>query len=115
MHRDLKPSNVMITRMADGGDFARVLDFGVAKIMDDDATALTAENSNPGTPAYMAPEQARSLSPSAPADVYAVAVMLYEMLTGERPFTGNSAVAVMLQHAQTPPPRLKEKCRISRV
>jgi len=109
VHRDLKPGNIMVTPMADGGDFARVLDFGVAKILDDDSTALTAENSNPGTPAYMAPEQARNEPVGPQADIYALAVILYEMLSGERPFTGTSAVAVLVQHAQTPPPRMTEK------
>lgn len=110
VHRDLKPSNIMVSPVADGGDFARVLDFGVVKALDDDDTALTAENAHPGTPAYMAPEQARSEPVGPPADLYAVAVMLYEMLTGERPFTGTSAVAVLVQHAHTPPPRLVERC-----
>lgn len=109
VHRDLKPGNIMVRQLADGGDFAQVLDFGIAKILDETRTALTAENQNPGTPAYMSPEQARNETIGPPTDLYALSVMFFEMLVGERPFTGTSAMSVLLQHVQAAPPRLTER------
>ena len=109
VHRDLKPGNIIVRQLADGGDFAQVLDFGIAKVLDETQTALTHESQNPGTPAYMSPEQARNEPVGAPTDLYALGVILFEMLVGERPFTGTSAMSVMLQHVQATPPSLKSR------
>lgn len=71
-------------------------------------TALTHENQNHGPPAYMSPEQARNAPVGPPSDLYALSVMLFEMLVGERPFVGTSAM--LLQHVQAEPPSLKARC-----
>ncbi len=97
IHRDIKPQNVMIGR--DG--IARVADFGIARAAED--VGLTTTGSSIGTVSYMAPEQAQ-VEPLTPAtDLYAVGVMLYEMLTGKLPFEAPTIVALMLAHIQTPP------------
>jgi hypothetical protein len=104
VHRDLKPENVMVT--SSGG--VKIADFGVAKVMQDEAgRALTESGSTVGTPAYMTPEQALAANVGPAADLYAVGVMAYEMLSGEVPFHGSDvAMAVMLQHLNEPVPPL---------
>jgi serine/threonine protein kinase len=98
VHRDLKPANVMIGE--DGR--VRLLDFGIAKFAD---TRLTATGQILGTPGYMAPEQWRGEPLDARSDVWALGVLLYEMLTGERPFPGTdlATVAERVLRAQPPP------------
>jgi len=97
VHRDIKPQNIMLTQ--DGT--AKVTDFGIAKGLAD--TTLTDAGFGMGTVHYISPEQARG-EPATPAsDLYAVGVMLYEMLTGVLPFTGDSTVSVALKHVQEPP------------
>jgi tetratricopeptide (TPR) repeat protein len=93
VHRDLKPGNVMLTE-----DGVRIVDFGLATFAD--ALKLTAEHSTLGTAAYMSPEQVRGLSADARSDVWAVGVMLYEMLTGHVPFQGShpEAIAYAVRH-----------------
>jgi len=105
VHRDIKPDNVMIS-----GGSAMVMDFGVAKAVTDAATTrastLTQLGVALGTPAYMAPEQAAA-DPTTDhrADIYAFGVMAYEMLTGETPFAGRPAQAMLAAHAvETPEP-----------
>jgi tetratricopeptide (TPR) repeat protein len=87
VHRDVKPGNVMLTE-----DGVRILDFGLATFAD--ALKLTVEHSTLGTAAYMSPEQVRGQSADARSDVWAVGVMLYEMLTGHVPFQGSHAEAI---------------------
>jgi serine/threonine-protein kinase len=94
VHRDIKPQNVLIA--SDGS--VKVTDFGVAH-MELDA-ALTTAGTTVGTASYMAPEQAQGQSPTPAADVYAVGVMLYEMVTGRLPFNEATSVATMLAHIQ---------------
>ena len=104
VHRDLKPSNLMIT---EGGQL-KLTDFGIAK--DLDATALTGTGRTLGTAAYMAPEQIRGTPEiSHKTDLYALGAVLYQMLTGEPPFTGASAVVLMHAHINNPPPRPRAK------
>jgi serine/threonine-protein kinase len=94
IHRDLKPSNLMILK--DGT--VKLTDFGIAK--DTDVTALTAANSTVGTAAYMSPEQCRGVRDiSHKSDLYSMGIMFYELLTGRKPFTGETAMEVFLQHA----------------
>ena len=103
-HRDLKPSNLMI---AEDGTL-KLTDFGIAK--DEDATALTATGRTMGTAAYMAPEQIRGTPEvSHKTDLYALGVLLYQMLVGEPPFQGKSAVVLMHAHLTEPPPRASDK------
>jgi serine/threonine-protein kinase len=100
VHRDLKPANVFLTRSGR----TIVLDFGVAKLLDGTAT-LTRTGAMIGTPAYMAPEQIQAHPLDGRADIYAVGVMLYELLAGVRPFAG-STFEVVKDHIQRPPPPL---------
>lgn len=101
VHRDIKPSNIMLRQM-DGNLRAVLMDFGIAKIQDAQ-TALTGTGAV-GTIDYMAPEQILAAKEvDHRADIYALGVMLYEMLTGERPFKG-SAGQVLFAHLQQPPP-----------
>jgi serine/threonine-protein kinase len=97
LHRDLKPENLMLTRRADGTDWVKLLDFGVARLAEDaDATALTREGQTPGTPHYLAPELARGEQPpSASSDLYSLGVVLFELLTGRRPHPNGSYNAVL--------------------
>jgi len=100
VHRDLKPANVFLTRSGR----TIVLDFGVAKLLDSTAT-LTRTGAMIGTPAYMAPEQIQAHPLDGRADIYAIGVMLYELLSGVRPFAG-STFEVVKDHIQRPPPPL---------
>ncbi len=92
VHRDLKPENVFVSPTPDGGDLVKVLDFGVAKLLEPDpAISLrqTFEGAVVGTPLYMAPEQAAGLPVDTRADVYGVGCLLYELITGRSPYTAN--------------------------
>jgi tRNA A-37 threonylcarbamoyl transferase component Bud32 len=102
VHRDLKPENVFLIQRAGDPDFVKVLDFGIAKMLDQvPAQELTQAGQVVGTPTYMAPEQARGdANIDARADVYAVGAMLYRMVTGHRPFQGANFNALLFAIAQ---------------
>jgi serine/threonine-protein kinase len=102
IHRDVKPSNILITRSGD----PMLTDFGIAKIIDEETTLdLTGTSAAVGTPEYMAPEQATSKSVDHRADIYALGIVLYETLTGRKPYTADTPMAVMIMHARDPLPR----------
>ncbi|MFZ5903229.1 MAG: protein kinase domain-containing protein [Chloroflexota bacterium] len=102
IHRDVKPSNILIT--ADGEPM--LTDFGIAKIIDDEATQdLTGTSAAVGTPEYMAPEQATAKTVDHRADIYALGVVLYEMVTGRKPFVADTPMAVLIKHATESLPR----------
>ncbi|ATB48864.1 serine/threonine-protein kinase [Corallococcus macrosporus] len=106
IHRDLKPENIMV-RQGMRGWHVKVLDFGIARITDG-ATRLTVQGSVAGTPRYMSPEQAMGLDVDARADVYAVGIVLFELLTGQQPFDGNSVSEIMQKQVHQPMPRLTQ-------
>ena len=112
VHRDLKPDNVMLVTHGDETDFAKVFDFGIAKLAsgDEGDENLTSAGLILGTPSYMSPEQSTGKMIDHRADIYAVGVMLYEMLAGVRPFRGNSPVDVVYSHVSGPIPALPKNC-----
>ncbi len=97
VHRDLKPENVLIERLRGGGDHVKVVDFGLAKIRDAEATEAS-RGLVAGTPDYMAPEQARALEVDGRSDLYALGVVLFELLTGRLPFVDEVPSRVMSKH-----------------
>lgn len=103
VHRDLKPENIILMETRPGRYHARLLDFGIAKRIDDDEPRLTQAGMVFGTPEYMAPEQARGKTVDARSDIYALGTMLYELLTGDPPFTGTDKLRIMQQQANEVP------------
>ena len=105
LHRDLKPANVMLRE-----DNSPVLiDFGLARrSLEDNAT--TGIGQVLGSPYYISPEQSQGKRVDARTDLYSLGVMFYEMLTGQRPYTGRTAVAIMTQHTSAAVPQLPEAC-----
>lgn len=104
VHRDIKPDNIVLTEAIGLGHQVRILDFGLARLRDT-VTGLT-QGMPLGTPSYMAPEQIRGEEVDARTDLYSVGVLLFELLTGKKPFNGERAAAVMLQHQEASPPTL---------
>jgi len=107
VHRDLKPENLRLLRLADESLQVKVLDFGIARVLENE-DRLTETGVVCGTPAYMAPQQSRGVSDDPRIDLYSLGVILYEMLVGRRPFEGESGIELMLQHVRHPPPRLPD-------
>jgi beta-lactam-binding protein with PASTA domain/predicted Ser/Thr protein kinase len=99
IHRDVKPANVMITKTG----AVKVMDFGIARAVHDGQAAVTQTAAVIGTAQYLSPEQARGEAVDARSDVYAAGCVLFELLTGEPPFTGDSPVAVAYQHVREDP------------
>jgi serine/threonine protein kinase len=106
VHRDVKPGNVLITR--DG--LVKLADFGIAKAASDATAGLTATGQVMGTPKYLSPEQAAGRGATPRSDLYSTGVVLYEMLAGEPPFTGDTPVVLALAHQQAPVPPLSDRC-----
>lgn len=122
VHRDLKPANVMLVDLDGERDVAKVCDFGLAKAiapegsiyesqgqaLTDPGSIVTGRGDVCGTPEYMAPEQARGEAVDARADLYSIAVILYQALVGRTPFRARSALAVASMHLTAAPPSLRE-------
>ena len=111
LHRDLKPGNILVSKSG-----VKLLDFGLAKFVtpeerDTDATVtapITGEQQIVGTVAYMSPEQVAGKALDARSDIFSVGLVLYEMLSGRRAFTGDSQIAVMHAIVNDAPPRLRD-------
>ncbi|HSS01396.1 MAG TPA: serine/threonine-protein kinase [Kofleriaceae bacterium] len=104
VHRDLKPENVLITRSTGGRDYAKVLDFGLAKLDQRGVpTRETERNAIVGTPYFMAPEQIRGDDVDARTDIYSFGALMFELLTGEHLYTGSTAVGVLTKHLTAEP------------
>jgi serine/threonine protein kinase len=119
VHRDMKPDNVMLARAGRPGaeyEVVKLLDFGVVKLHGIAAEVLGDEKLTRtgvvhGTPTYMAPEQALGRALDGRADLYAVGIMLFEMLIGRPPFAADEPVALLRRHIAEKPPRLAEAAR----
>jgi serine/threonine-protein kinase len=114
VHRDLKPENVMLLDREGEPDFVKVLDFGVAQVPVGDTgvrskVALTQAGIVFGTPEYMAPEQALGQKVDARADLYALGVITFELLSGERPFSSSGEGGILNQQLSKPPPSLSAR------
>jgi eukaryotic-like serine/threonine-protein kinase len=107
VHRDLKPDNVFIITRGDDRRFVKVLDFGIAKLARAERK-LTRAGQIYGTPHYMSPEQAAGRGTDARTDIYAVGVLLYEMVTGRVPFDAEEPMGILVQHLSTAPPEITE-------
>jgi serine/threonine-protein kinase len=107
IHRDLKPANLMIVDPDTPYEMMKVMDFGLAKMLDPDSfkkVSMTGTDFAIGTPGYMCPEQARGDEMDHRGDLYSVGVILFEMLSGRLPFAGRETMDMMLAHATEPPP-----------
>gem|GEM_PF-1039851 len=109
IHRDLKPENIMLTQSPTEGLVVKVLDFGLAKMVEaDHSQGLTEEDVIMGTPGYMSPEQIGGLQLTPCSDVYALGVIWWEMLTGRPMFTADSHIQVLVMHTRDPCPPLSQ-------
>ncbi|MBX9573409.1 MAG: serine/threonine protein kinase [Candidatus Obscuribacterales bacterium] len=111
VHRDVKPSNVMIIKSDSGMDFAKVLDFGIAKRhMESNHEDLTPTGNVLGSPAYIAPEQCAGAEADPRSDIYSLGCVMYEALAGQPPFVHESAIKVLLMQLSEPPPHFMASC-----
>ncbi|MFQ3657465.1 MAG: protein kinase [Anaerolineae bacterium] len=108
IHRDLKPSNVLVEQ----NDHAVLTDFGIVKLAGS-SNSHTQDGTIVGTPAYMSPEQATGETLDGRSDLYALGVILFEMLTGHTPYEGDDTLSVLLKHIQMPIPSLSEYIRVN--
>ncbi|HJQ67324.1 MAG TPA: serine/threonine-protein kinase [Blastocatellia bacterium] len=108
VHRDLKPDNIMIARKGGDADYVKVLDFGIAKTVADDTENVTKTGFILGTPVYMSPEQITGDKLDGRSDVYSLAIIAYEMLSGRLPFEGDNVQAIMIKRVTSDPIRLRQ-------
>jgi len=111
IHRDIKPSNIFLCRMGNEYDFAKVLDFGLVKVLDNNEVGLTIDGATTGTPAYMAPEVSLGNAIDGRTDLYALGCVAYWLLTGRLVFEEKGSTATMVAHVRkdpVPPSQLSE-------
>jgi serine/threonine-protein kinase len=116
VHRDLKAQNVVVLRQGDGFTL-KLVDFGVAKLLNPQQAApgLTSTGVLVGTPSAMAPEQIRGESLDARTDIYAMGILLFQLLTGQLPFSGRNAIELEEMHLHAPPPRPGDRVPVPEV
>ena len=105
VHRDLKPENIWVARPPHGDSYVKLLDFGIAKLMDPTRTNLTQTGAVMGTPLFMSPEQCLGRAVDARTDIYALGVILYRIFSGRYPFNGAVITELVFHHVTTAPPR----------
>lgn len=111
VHRDLKPDNIFVSASSGVPDIARVLDFGIARVVQSDGDSkMTTTGQVLGTPAYMSPEQAKGLPVTAASDLYALGVVMYESLTGRAPYDAENYHQLLFKIVKGEPPALSELC-----
>src|SRR5258708_11526520 len=112
VHRDVKPANVLLCRSEPGTvPQVKVTDFGIAKAAEGvGGLDLTRTGMLMGTPGYLSPEQVQGEEPDARTDLYALGVVLFEMLAGETPFVGPNDMATAIARLNGPAPRLRDRC-----
>jgi serine/threonine-protein kinase len=108
IHRDIKPGNIMLGEATGLGDHVRIFDFGLAKLHDPELDGEPSMAAIVGTPAYMAPEQARADKVDERADLYAAGIVLFEMLAGQKPFQAGETHEMLAMQRDKAPPRLRE-------
>ncbi len=106
IHRDLKPDNIFLCTRGDGTDLVKLLDFGIARSMQD--ARLTGQGEVFGTPQYMAPERITSIDAGASSDLYAIGIIFFEMLTGQLPFEAADIPSFFLKHLKEPAPPVRK-------
>ncbi len=109
LHRDIKPANILITK----DDVVKLSDFGIARAVSQQTMTMTRPGMVMGSVYYLSPEQAQGLELTEASDLYSVGIVLYQMLTGKLPFTGESPVTVALKHISDPAPALDPSAGVS--
>ncbi len=115
VHRDVKPENVMLVRRGDDFDFAKVLDFGVARFEQADQSVATQAGVIFGTARYISPEGAQGKPVGPPSNVYSIAVILFQCLSGQTPFDADNPVGILIKHTNEPAPDVRSIPRASYV
>ncbi|MBI5482727.1 MAG: protein kinase [Deltaproteobacteria bacterium] len=115
IHQDIKPDNILVERLRTGGDLVKIADFGIARLREEEPQRKDGAPVICGTPEYMAPEQIRGQPVDARSDVYSAGVLLYEIVTGERPFSGgqNEILRAHLTEAPKPPSARRREIAVS--
>ncbi len=108
VHRDLKPDNIFVCEIYGEADFVKVIDFGIAKFLEDENAQLTQAGKMFGTPRYLSPEQAQGKKLDNRSDLYSLGVIMFECITGRPPFVADEPIAVAIMHVQQAAPHMDE-------